>query len=88
MMILDAARFSVSRASAATALAAFFWASFSARFWASTDNVLRFAESASSEYSREWRSGCLLSSHSSHFLVVPPYSQYYTYASARSAGRF
>jgi hypothetical protein len=49
MMILDVARFSLSRASAASALAAFFWASFSARFWASTESEERFCESASEE---------------------------------------
>jgi hypothetical protein len=42
------ARFSASRASLASALAAFFAASRSARFWASTDSVLRFWLSASS----------------------------------------
>lgn len=33
--------------------------------------------SAPSEYNRSCRSGCFFSSHSSHFFVVPPNSQYY-----------
>jgi hypothetical protein len=49
MMILEVARFSDSRASAASALAAFFWASFSARFCASTLREERFCDRASLE---------------------------------------
>lgn len=45
--MVDVVRFSSSRASAASAFAAFFWASFSARFWASTLRVLRPAATAS-----------------------------------------
>jgi len=47
MMILDVASSSARRASAAEAFASFFFASFSARFWASTERVERLAATAS-----------------------------------------
>lgn len=47
MVIVEVARFSAERASVAAALEAFFLASFSARFWASTERVERAAVTAS-----------------------------------------
>jgi hypothetical protein len=47
MITLEEESFSASLASAASALAAFFLASFSARFWASTDRVAVAASRAS-----------------------------------------
>ena len=47
MYTFEAARRSSSRAALADALAAFFCASFSARFWASTERVAVAAERAS-----------------------------------------
>jgi hypothetical protein len=62
--------------SAASALAVFFWASRAARFCASSESDAVAAEMASGDQIRSksvlsWRS-----SHSWHFLTVPPYSQY------------
>jgi hypothetical protein len=47
IVILELARVSASRFSAVAALLAFFTASFSARFWASTEREDRFWASAS-----------------------------------------
>lgn len=48
IVIMEVESLVAKRASAASALAAFFWASFAARFWASTDRCDVAAERASS----------------------------------------
>ena len=50
MVTLDVASVCACLASAASALRAFLWASFSARFWASTERVEVAAARASSEW--------------------------------------
>ena len=69
------ANLSAWRCSAASAFAAFFFASFSARCWASIDREAVAASRASGDHISSYRSGCFFSSHSWHFLTVPPYSQ-------------
>lgn len=63
--------------SAASALAAFFWASLAARFWASMERDEAAASRASADHILSYMAGWFFSSHSWHFLTVPPYSQYY-----------
>jgi hypothetical protein len=53
MRILDEARVSAARADAASAFAAFFCESFSARFWASMDREARFCSMTSTGGVRE-----------------------------------
>jgi hypothetical protein len=62
--------------SAFSAWAAFFWASLAARFWASRLKEAVAASRASGDQIWAYSVGCVFSSHSWHFLGVPPYSQY------------